>query len=208
MILYARNRHYITRKINIIKQRNGNTPTDQRESETESIHVYNTADDYDVHVFPFVESGSMQGDDDDFESNSSISSSMDFDIEEDYIHPYDIPIHSFQDNKHEYEKLDNSGEYCASVTHNGNDDEISVTSTDIICSSITSGCVPIGHVNIVKSSSSKEDTICKKYKKDQQGDLADIHINGTTANSKNLNQSSNCGITHNKHHVCDDISLD
>lgn len=208
MISYARNRHYTTRNINIIGQQNDNTPTDRRASETENIHVYSTADDYSVHVFPVVGNGSIQGDDNDLESNSSISSSIDFDIEEDYIHPYDIPVYSFQDNKHEYEKLDNSREYFAAISHDGNDYENSITSTDIISSSITSECVPIEHVNIVKSSSSKEDTICKKYKKDQQGDLADIHINETSANTKNIEQSSNCGITNNKHHVFDDISLD
>lgn len=208
MISYARNRHYTNSKFNIIGQQNDNTPTDQRASETENIHVYSTVDDYSVQEIPVVGNGSMQGDDNDYESNSSIQSRIDFDIEEDYMHPYNIPVYSFQDKKHEYEKLDHSGEYFASISHDGNDDEKSITSTDIICSSITSGCVPIGHVHIVESSLSKEDMICKKYTKDQQGVLTDIHINGTNAHTKNLNQSSICGLTHNRHHVFDNISLD
>lgn len=208
MISFARNRHNTTRNINIIGQQNDNTPTDQIVLETESIHVYNTADDYSVHAFPVVGNGSMQGDDNDFESNSCISSSMDHNIQEDYIHPYNIPVYSFQDNKHEYEKLDHSGEYFTAISHDENDDKNSITSTDIICSSNTLGCVPIGHVHIVMSSSSKEDMICNKCRKDQYSGLSNIHINGTNANTNSINQSSICGLTHNKHHVFDDISLD
>lgn len=208
-ISYARNRQYTTRNNNIVGQQNDNTQTDQHASETEDIHLYSTADDYSVHVNPVVRNGSMQGDDNVLESNSSISSSMDFDIDEDYIHPYDTPVYSFQDKKHEYEKLDHSGEYCASVTHNGNDDEISVTSTEINCTSITPRSVQIRHENIVRSSASNENKICKKYTKVHQcSDLTNIHIIGTNANTKNMNQSSNYDITHHKNHVLDDISLD
>ncbi|VDI10944.1 Hypothetical predicted protein [Mytilus galloprovincialis] len=209
MISYARNRHFTARNINIIGQHNDNAPTDQRALETESIHLYNTADDYSVHVFPDVGNGSMQGDDNDLESNSSLSSSMYINFEEDYIHPYDIPLYSFQDNKHDYEKLVHPEEYCVSVTHNGNDDEISITSTEINCSSITPRNVQIRHENIVRSSASSENKICEKYKNVHQCcDLTNIHIIGTNANTKNINQSSNCDITHHKHHVFDDISLD
>lgn len=204
MISYARNRQYITRKFNIIWQQNDNTPTDQRASETENIHLYSTVDDYSVQELPVVGDGRMQGGDNDYESNSSIPSRMDFDIEEDYIHPYNIPVYSFQDKKHDYEKLDHSGEYFASISHDGNDDEKSNTNTDIICSSITPKGVQIGHVNIVKSSLSNEDTICKTY----TDGLTNIHINGTNANTNKINQSSNCEVTHHKHHVFDDISLD
>ncbi|CAG2186637.1 unnamed protein product [Mytilus edulis] len=153
MISYARNRQYTTRKFNIIWQQNDNTPTDQRASETENIHLYSTVDDYSVQELPVVGDGRMQGGDNDYESNSSIPSRMDFDIEEDYIHPYNIPVYSFQDKKHDYEKLYHSEEYFASISHDGNDDEKSNTNTDIICASITPKGVQIGHVNIVKSSS-------------------------------------------------------
>ncbi|CAC5416677.1 unnamed protein product [Mytilus coruscus] len=163
IILYARYRHYKTGNISIIEQHNDNTPTDQRASEGENIHLYSTADDYSVHLFPVGRNGSMQGDDNALESNSSISSSMDFDIEEDYIHPYDIPVYNSQDNNHEYEKINHCGEYFTSINKDGNEVEKSVSSTEIKCSSITPEIVQIGHVHIVKSSSFKRDKICHKY---------------------------------------------
>ncbi|CAC5416681.1 unnamed protein product [Mytilus coruscus] len=209
IILYARNRHYTIRNISIFEQQDDHTLTDQRASEAENIYLYSTADDYSVHVFPVDRNGSIQGDGNVLESNSSISSSIDFNVEEDYIHPYDILVYNSQENDHENEKLDDSGEYFSAMTHDGKEDEKSVTSIEIKCSSlIIPGCLHIGHVNIVKSSSSKEDKIYKKYTKDNQGGLTNLHIIGTNANTKNINQSSNCGITHHKNHVLDDISLE
>ncbi|CAC5412546.1 unnamed protein product [Mytilus coruscus] len=174
IILYARNRHYTTRNISIGEQQGDHPPTGT--SIAENIHLYSTADDYSVHLFPVSRNGSMQGYDNVLESNSSISSSMDFNVEGDYIHPYDILVYNSQDNNYEYEKLDHSGEYFTSITHDGNEDEKSVTSTDIKCSSITPGSVLIGHVIIVKSSSFNGDKICQKYTMENHGCITNKHV--------------------------------
>lgn len=174
LIFYARYRHYKTRNISIIEQHNDNTTTDQTASEREIIHLYSTADDYSVHLFPVGRIGSMQGDDYALESNSSISSSMDFDIEEDYIHPYDIPVYNSQDNSHEYEKINHCGEDFTSINKDENEVEKTVSSTEIKCSSITPKIVQIG-VHIVKSSLFKGDKICHKCMMNKGGGITNIH---------------------------------